>query len=58
MVYGVIGIPLRRALPLAGSLAATAALCALLYAIVIWKNRMMQGVALKGPARILAPVLG
>jgi uncharacterized membrane protein len=58
MVYGVIGIPLRRALPLAGSLAATVALCGLLYAVVIWKNRMMQGVVLKGPVRILAPVLG
>lgn len=58
MVYGVVAIPLRRALPLEGSLAATLALCALLHAIVRWKNRLMAGVTLRGPARILAPVLG
>lgn len=57
MVYGVIGRPLRRALPLEGSLVATIALCALLYRIVLWKNTRMKDVTLAGPWRILAPVL-
>lgn len=57
MVYGVLGRPLRRALPVGWSLVVTAALCALLYAIVLWKNRKMAGVTLTGPFRIFAPVL-
>ena len=40
MVYGVIAAPIKRSLPLAGSLAATLALCAVLYGLVILKNRM------------------
>ena len=57
MAYGGLAKPLKRALPLELSLAATVALCALLYAIVRWKDRKMQAVQLTGPYRILAPVL-
>ena len=57
MVYGVTGRPLRRLLPLEASLAATAALCVLLYFIVLWKNKKMATVTLTGPWRLLAPVL-
>lgn len=57
MVYGVLGRPLRRALPVGWSLVATAALCLVLYAIVRWKNRIMAGVKLTGPFRVFAPVL-
>lgn len=57
MVYGVIGRPFRRALPLSASIAATILLCLLLYSIVLWKNRMMEGVKLTGGLRIFAPVL-
>ena len=57
MAYGGLAKPLKRALPLEVSLAATVALCALLYAIVRWKDRKMQTVQLSGPYRILAPVL-
>lgn len=57
MVYGLLGRPLRRALPIEASLVATALLCVLLYAIVRWKDRVMAGVKLTGPFRIFAPVL-
>lgn len=57
MAYGGISKPIKRALPLEVSLLATVALCALLYAIVRWKDRKMQTVELKGAFRILAPVL-
>ncbi|MDP2055047.1 MAG: heparan-alpha-glucosaminide N-acetyltransferase domain-containing protein [Acidobacteriota bacterium] len=57
MVYGLLARPLRRALPIGWSLVATAALCLLLYAIVLWKDRLMAGVKLTGPFRIFAPVL-
>lgn len=57
MVYGVIGQPLRRALPLELSLLATVLMCALLYGIVRWKDRVMRDVTLTGPFRILSPVL-
>lgn len=57
MAYGGIAKPIKRALPLEVSLIATVALCALLYAIVKWKDRKMQDVELRGPYRILAPVL-
>ena len=57
MVYGLVGRPLRRLLPLPVSLVATVALCALLYVIVQWKNRLMSGVELPRRLRILAPVL-
>jgi len=57
MAYGGIAKPIKRTLPLEWSLVATVALCALLYAIVRWKDRKMQGVELKGALRILAPIL-
>lgn len=57
MVYGVLGRPFRRQLPLEASLAGTVLLCGLLYVIVRWKDRMMAGVKLKGPMRVFAPVL-
>ena len=57
MAYGAIARPLRRALPLEISLLATAALCALLYAIVKWKDRRMAGRELTGAWRMFAPIL-
>lgn len=57
MVYGVLGRPFRRQLPLEVSLLSTALLCALLYAIVRWKDRALAGVTLAGPFRVFAPVL-
>ena len=57
MAYGAIALPLRRALPLELSLAGTAALVALLYAITRWKDRMMAGRELRGAWKIVAPIL-
>jgi uncharacterized membrane protein len=57
MVYGVLGRPFRRQLPIEASLIGTVLLCALLYAIVRWKDKMMAGVKLTGPISIFAPVL-
>ena len=57
MVYGVLGRPLRRTLPLEASLMAMMVLCLVLYAIVLWKDRLMVGVKLTGPFRVFAPVL-
>jgi uncharacterized membrane protein len=57
MAYGGIAKPLKRALPLELSLLAAVALCAILYAIVRWKDRKMEGRELTGSWRILAPVL-
>jgi len=57
MAYGGLAKPIKRALPLEISLIATVALIALLYAITKWKDRKMQDVELRGPYRILAPVL-
>ncbi len=42
MVYGVIATPIKQRLPLPASLAAVAALCLLLYALVRLKNRWRQ----------------
>ena len=57
MAYGGLSRPLKRALPLELSLIATVALCAVLYRIVVWKDRKMKTVELTGAWRILAPVL-
>lgn len=57
MAYGGIAKPIKRALPLELSILAAAALCALLYLIVKWKDRKMQTVELTGAFRIFAPVL-
>jgi uncharacterized membrane protein len=57
MAYGGLSRPLKRALPLELSLVATVALCALLYKIVVWKDRKMKTVELTGAWKFLAPVL-
>jgi hypothetical protein len=57
MAYGGLARPLKRALPLEWSLVATVALCALLYAIVKWKDRKMKEIQLAGAWKIFAPVL-
>jgi uncharacterized membrane protein len=57
MAYGGVARPFKRALPLEASLIATVALCALLYAIVRWKDRKMAGRELTGAWRIFTPVL-
>jgi uncharacterized membrane protein len=57
MVYGVIAEPIKRTLPLWQSLAGWAAMCVLLYGIVLVKNRLMAGRELPRPMRILAAVL-
>ena len=57
MAYGMISLPLHRALPLEVSLLGFVLLCALLYWLVRLKDRLMRGVTLTGPWRILSPVL-
>jgi uncharacterized membrane protein len=57
MAYGAIALPLRRVLPLELSLLGTLLLCALLYAIVRWKDGKMREMRLTGPFKILSPVL-
>ena len=57
MAYGAISLPLRRALPLELSLLGTLLLCGLLYQLVRLKDHLMQDVELRGPIRILTPVL-
>ena len=56
MVYGVLGRPLRRLLPLEASLTATVVLCLILYRIVLWRDRAIQGRALPRALRILTPI--
>jgi uncharacterized membrane protein len=57
MAYGALALPLRRSMPLELSLLGTFSLCALLYAIVRWKDEKLRDVRLTGPFRILSPVL-
>jgi uncharacterized membrane protein len=57
MAYGGLSKPLKRVMPLELSLLATVALCALLYKIVVWKDRKMKDVELKGAWRFVAPIL-
>ena len=57
MVYGVIGRPLRRLLPLEASLTATALLCLILYSIVVWRDRLLQGRELPRSLSLLMPIL-
>ena len=57
MVYGVIAEPLKGALPLWATVAATAAMSVLLYGLVLLKNRWLERNDLRGPFRILAPVI-
>jgi uncharacterized membrane protein len=57
MVYGVLAEPLKRQLPLWQSLIATAVLLVVLYWLVRLKNRLLEVYGLKGPLRVLAPIL-
>ncbi|MDO8679281.1 MAG: heparan-alpha-glucosaminide N-acetyltransferase domain-containing protein [Acidobacteriota bacterium] len=57
MVYGVLGRPLRRLLPLEASITATAVLCLILYGIVLWRDRAIKGRELPRALRILTPIL-
>jgi acyltransferase len=57
MVYGVIAEPIKRELPLWGSLAGTALLTLLLYLLVLLKNRLRERYELRGALRLLAPVI-
>ena len=57
MAYGGLSKPLKRLLPLELSLLATIALCALLYKIVVWKDRKMKKVELEGAWKFVAPIL-
>ena len=57
MVYGVIAQPIRHALPLWMVQLGWAALCVVLYGIVLLKNRLMEGRELPRRARIFAAVL-
>ncbi|MEO7135113.1 MAG: heparan-alpha-glucosaminide N-acetyltransferase domain-containing protein [Vicinamibacterales bacterium] len=57
MAYGGLSRPLKRALPLEVSLLAAVALCAVIYKIVVWKDRKMKTIELTGPWRLLAPIL-
>lgn len=56
MVYGMIGRPLRRGLPLEASLTATAVLCLILYGIVVWRDRVFQRREVPRALRILTPI--
>lgn len=57
MVYGVIAEPIKRGLPLWGALAGTALLTMFLYFLVLLKNRLLERYELRGPLRLLAPVI-
>jgi len=57
MVYGGLALPLKRNLSWAMAILATAALVALLYAIVLWKNRVMSRRPLPRALDFLSPVL-
>jgi uncharacterized membrane protein len=57
MVYGVIADPIKSSLPLWGSLAGAALLTVFLYLVVLLKNRLLERYELRGPFRILAPVI-
>jgi uncharacterized membrane protein len=57
MVYGMIAQPIKHALPLWLDQLCWAALCVVLYGIVLLKNRLMEGRELPRRARIFAAVL-
>lgn len=57
MVYGLVAEPLKQALPLWATQVGWLLLTCALYAIVLWKNRMLDGYELPRRARILAPIL-
>ena len=57
MVYGVVAEPIKRTMPLWLSLTGTALLSLVLYGLVRWKNHVLERHELRGPWRILAPVV-
>jgi hypothetical protein len=57
MAYGGIALPLKRNLSWELAILATAALVVLLYAIVLWKNRVMARRSLPPALQFLSPVL-
>ena len=57
MVYGVIAEPIKRSMPLWMSVTATLLLTIGLYGIVRVKNHLLARHELRGPLRVLAPVL-
>jgi uncharacterized membrane protein len=57
MVFGVIAEPIKHTLPLWAALGATAAMCVFLYRLVLLKNRLLARYELRGPWRLLAPVV-
>ena len=57
MVYGMLGRPLRRLLPLEASITATVVLCLMLFGIVRWRDRLLGERELPRALRILTPIL-
>ena len=57
MVYGVIAETVKRTMPLWMSITGTVLLSVGLYLIVLLKNRLLERHELRGPWRILAPVV-
>lgn len=57
MVYGMLGRPLRRLLPLEASITATVVLCLILFGIVRWRDRLLGERELPRALRILTPIL-
>lgn len=57
MVYGVIAEPIKRELTLEGALLATLLLTLALFALVVGKNQWMAAHELRGPFRLLTPIL-
>jgi acyltransferase len=57
MVYGLIAEPIKGAMPLWLVQLAWALMCVLLYRIVLWKNRVLEGYELPPRAKIFAAVL-
>ena len=57
MVYGVIAEPIKRQMPLWATLTATGLLSVGLYLIVLLKNKLLERFELRGPWRLLAPVI-
>ena len=57
MVYGLIAEPIKGTMPLWLVQLAWAVLCVVLYTIVLWKNRALEGYELPPRAKIFAAVL-
>jgi uncharacterized membrane protein len=57
MVYGVVADSIKRTMPMWLALTGTALLALGLYGLVLLKNRLLERHELRGPWRILAPVV-